>query len=435
MRFTIWGAGQRGERILRRLGEENIVAFLDTDCEKYGNIYLGKRVISFEEYKREYSDTVIIVSFLCDEESVAYLEDREINKYFLFSECPHEFQGTTGDIRILKEHIQKELQQGCRYGVYGHSLYSLFVYEWIKELIGEEVFFIGDENIPKGIAEVLRAEGYHYVPAEEILENNIDRILNCNYTEEELRKRKLTNVKIKNIWDCSCEIDAYHNNKIERFKSLHAGEKCFVVATGPSLRVEDLETLRKNQIVCFSMNFIGKVFSETNWRPRYYVAEDAYFLSNEDAQIDNMEAEYLFIADSDRSFWEKKHTSKILQWHLDISSCACLNMTKFSQDCARVIYCGRTVTYSCIQLAAYMGFKEIYLLGVDCTLVNKRHFYPVDEYDARSLPADYDKMVALWLDAYKKAREYADQNDIKIYNATRGGELEVFERVDFDSLF
>lgn len=37
--------------------------------------------------------------------------------------------------------------------------------------------------------------------------------------------------------------------------------------------------------------------------------------------------------------------------------------------------------------------------------------------------------------AYKAARKYADAHGIKIYNATRGGKLEVFERVDFDSLF
>ena len=37
--------------------------------------------------------------------------------------------------------------------------------------------------------------------------------------------------------------------------------------------------------------------------------------------------------------------------------------------------------------------------------------------------------------AYQSAKKYADAHGIKIYNATRGGNLEVFERVDFDSLF
>ena len=37
--------------------------------------------------------------------------------------------------------------------------------------------------------------------------------------------------------------------------------------------------------------------------------------------------------------------------------------------------------------------------------------------------------------AYQAAEKYAEEHGIKIYNATRGGRLEVFERVDFDSLF
>ena len=41
-----------------------------------------------------------------------------------------------------------------------------------------------------------------------------------------------------------------------------------------------------------------------------------------------------------------------------------------------------------------------------------------------------DKMI----DAYKVAKQYADDHNIKIYNATRGGKLEVFERVDLDDI-
>ena len=45
--------------------------------------------------------------------------------------------------------------------------------------------------------------------------------------------------------------------------------------------------------------------------------------------------------------------------------------------------------------------------------------------------------VSVWqMDvAYEAARKYADAHGIKIYNATRGGCLEAFPRVDFDSLF
>ena len=43
--------------------------------------------------------------------------------------------------------------------------------------------------------------------------------------------------------------------------------------------------------------------------------------------------------------------------------------------------------------------------------------------------------IDMQLAAYQKAKTYADTHNIKIYNATRGGKLEVFQRVEFDSLF
>ena len=56
---------------------------------------------------------------------------------------------------------------------------------------------------------------------------------------------------------------------------------------------------------------------------------------------------------------------------------------------------------------------------------------------------DIDKNIKIYpciygdkaLLAYKSTREYCDKNNIKISNATRGGKLEVFDRVDFDKLF
>ena len=88
-----------------------------------------------------------------------------------------------------------------------------------------------------------------------------------------------------------------------------------------------------------------------------------------------------------------------------------------------------TVTISLIQIAVYMGFKEIYLLSCDCDYSGpKQHF---TYYGMKSDSKAGDIMIL----AYQAAKDYADSHGIKIYNATRGGKLEVFEREDFDSLF
>ncbi|MEH7386550.1 hypothetical protein V7147_14245, partial [Bacillus sp. JJ1521] len=105
--------------------------------------------------------------------------------------------------------------------------------------------------------------------------------------------------------------------------------------------------------------------------------------------------------------------------------------TKFSGDAFAGVYDGYSITYSLIQIAVYMGFKEIYLLGVDCNYPKNmnHHFKEYGHVDPTFLSAR-DKMIS----AFNEARKYANRNNIKIYNATRGGMLEVFERVDLDEV-
>lgn len=108
----------------------------------------------------------------------------------------------------------------------------------------------------------------------------------------------------------------------------------------------------------------------------------------------------------------------------------------FTDDFSIRSYIGTTVTYTCMQLAVYMGFREIYLLGVDFSYGNSKknisytHFY--ESYKPEEKGIGYVKQVTL---AYESAKQYTDSHEIKIYNVTRGGKLGIFERVDFDSLF
>ena len=85
-----------------------------------------------------------------------------------------------------------------------------------------------------------------------------------------------------------------------------------------------------------------------------------------------------------------------------------------------------------IQMAVYMGFKEIYLLGCDCNYEDdpkKRYFVSHGVLDPTYKEAK-NRMCA----SYSVAKKYAEKHGIKIYNATRGGMLETFERVNLDQI-
>jgi hypothetical protein len=114
----------------------------------------------------------------------------------------------------------------------------------------------------------------------------------------------------------------------------------------------------------------------------------------------------------------------------------------FSDDIALSYDCG-SVSYIMLQLAFNMGFKEIYLLGMDNnfpllithdgTLVQDKsavhHFYD------NTNPTQVCYTKDLFEAGYIYAREFCRNKGVTICNATRGGKLDVFERVDFDSLF
>jgi len=223
--------------------------------------------------------------------------------------------------------------------------------------------------------------------------------------------------------------------------SVHGG-RCFIIGNGPSLLVEDLEILHKTNQVTFAVNSIYKVFDKTIWRPTYYfVLDPKMFLDNDFInQVNQMKClKFMTIDFARKEFFNEQ----IYYYETDLNSLYYYYFTprpKFSNN-IELMYRGGSVVYAAIQAAVSMGYDEIYLIGVDRkydvevtsdgTIIKhnvKKHFYGDD-------PVVMPVPLYLLDASFKCAREYCESHNIKIRNATRGGALEVFERVDFDSLF
>ncbi len=411
-KYVIWGAGIRGSRLQRSLGDERVVAYIDRNSEKWGTSYLGKTVIGFEEYKRDYATYKIVVSCEQEDEVKVTLKENHIQEFFLFSECPSEFQQPAYGDR-LEKFVKAYLKKEQEYVVYGDTVYANVLKEWIGELQNQNPQHAKNQEELKQ----LLLDGKELLLAKRVdNKKELDR-LGC---------------KVTDLFDCSDRIKEYHNPEIEALHNTHKGERCFIVATGPSLRFEDLETLRRNKEICFSMNSIYEAFGETRWRPDYFLVDDCYMLGDDNVDWDAIDAPNKLMGDTNEKFWNKKKKDKYLKYHQIYEMCQD-RLPHFTDDFSTRTYLGYTVTYTCIQLAAYMGFSKIYLLGVDFSYANERnatygHFYKEEKKEA----VGYTKEV---LNAYKATRKYADEHGIQVINATRGGKLEVFERVDFDSLF
>jgi len=237
------------------------------------------------------------------------------------------------------------------------------------------------------------------------------------------------------------EFKKYAN--VKKLKNKHDGERCFIVCTGPSLTVEDVDILKDE--ICFGINSITNIFGSTAWRPKYYAVANHKLLCNQLAEI--YKEEGLFCILYSNSTKHMKITDKEVLYQYPILNFVLkkneFKLSKkdeyiFSDDIYAGVTGGGTTTNAILQVAAYMGFKEIYLIGADCDFCGDQKYfrsggsdgdYAVKYTDEKAISAEERSIIG-----FIKAKEYADSHDFKIYNATRGGKLEVFTRVDLDEV-
>lgn len=219
--------------------------------------------------------------------------------------------------------------------------------------------------------------------------------------------------------------------KLRKLQNIHKNERCFIIATGPSMKMSDLKKLNKE--VTFGMNSLCRAFDETGWETTYFAIQDKSVYKKMYEDLGKLTTTKLFVSDDNSDVSQIK--CELFRYPLNIYNHKTVSkkfIYKYSDSICDEISAGFSITYSIIQIATYMGFKEIYLLGCDCNYVddkNKRHFIETGHYDPTYRTIG-DKMI----EAYKVAKKNADANNVKIYNSTRGGKLEVFERIDLDSV-
>ena len=116
------------------------------------------------------------------------------------------------------------------------------------------------------------------------------------------------------------------------------------------------------------------------------------------------------------------------------------NNSYIPKDIAEGFSTGFTVSFTMIQLAIYMGFEEIYLLGHDFSMPYYKDKWAIPhktiERNAHFGKNYSTKKTYLIkysnLQSFLHAKEYCDRNNIIIKNATRGGKLEVFDRISLE---
>lgn len=265
----------------------------------------------------------------------------------------------------------------------------------------------------------------------------------------EIRYKKTLLEKMRTVyWEMyyNCRAEALRiqhpasRKRICIFKNKYVGKRCFVIGNGPSLTVNDLDILASFGEVTFASNQIYKMFDKTKWRPTFYACSDEKLYKENCEVIDNIEGCDKFLP---LDLINAKNTERGFYYFTRIPSPRNRKEPKFTCNLSKRFGEGNTITYHMMQLAAGMGFTEIYLVGVDFSYAisigidgkivedkNVKNY----AWDSGQQPPNMPNIQWNYY-AYQSALKESTKHGIKIYNATRGGKLEVFERVDLDSLF
>lgn len=229
--------------------------------------------------------------------------------------------------------------------------------------------------------------------------------------------------------------------KLKQYKDIHRGQSCFLIGNGPSLRAEDLTIIHEAGIPSFGFNRVFYIFDQTLWRPTYYISQDEKILAGCVEQVNSLSLPHKFIPINHR-------------WYLNINIQDAeeflLSGVKdgefwFADNIAHSVCWANTVMYTAAQFAVYMGFQKLYLLGVD------HHYHisrdkngkiiiddSVKDYFSEKYNKDRDSLYIpstdISTETFYAMKKHCDERKIEVYNATRGGKLEVFPRLDFDSV-
>jgi hypothetical protein len=251
-------------------------------------------------------------------------------------------------------------------------------------------------------------------------------------------QRRAADIPHRLAWSSSSGFARTNRERLGAFAGRHTGQRCFILGNGPSLAKMDLGPLADE--VSFGLNRIYLLFDDLPFRPTYYCAANELVLEQfcDDIAALSMPR---FLSWSGRQRFDPQDESILY-----LKQALTLN-DFFGYDARRAVCSGGTVTYLAIQLAWFMGFQQVILLGVDHSFADKgvpnHEELRESAVDENHFHPDYFPKGSRWQlpdllrseGAYRLARDAFEAEGRQILDATVGGQLEVFEKVRFESLF
>lgn len=233
---------------------------------------------------------------------------------------------------------------------------------------------------------------------------------------------------------------------LKGYKNLHKGERVFLIGTGPSLKAADLDLIKDEYAI--GCNMLYKLYGQTVWRPTYYCMTDRVYAKHQSQEM---------VEQVDVPIFTPRSTYKRMTGKSDrivyVNDIYDYETYKIRGKMLSYCWLKASVMLFMMELAVYMGFSEIYLLGVDCTNTYTANGHFTKDYMKEDTKKAEDQRIRRDLkkkqltpeemglhnyrrsiEAYQVVHEFTLAHGVQIFNATRGGDLEVFPRVVLENI-
>lgn len=223
-------------------------------------------------------------------------------------------------------------------------------------------------------------------------------------------------------------------SRLARFRGRHDGERVVLVANGPSLNRMNLRFLQRETTI--GLNKIYQGVQRFRFYPRYLVAVNRKVLEQAYREIAAMRCVKLIGERGSDLLPEDA-----LTYHLRTKN----PPSRFCKDIERGVHEGWTVTYAALQIAYYMGFREVVIIGMD-----HRFKFSGEPNESRMLEgSDTNHFSTEYFagrtwdnpdlqrseESYRIARQVLEADGRRIIDATVDGDCNVFEKCDYRTLF
>ena len=221
---------------------------------------------------------------------------------------------------------------------------------------------------------------------------------------------------------------------LTRFKDRHAQGRCVIVCNGPSLNRMDLSLLRHEIVIGLNKIYLG--LDRFGFYPKYLVAVNEKVITQSVAEFAKMNC-IKFIGE--RGAYAIPEGS--LTYHLATKK----PPHRFCKDISVGLREGGTVTYAALQIAYYMGFSEVIIVGMDHSFQysgaphetrkmegpDPNHFSP--SYFGGQLWDNPD--LERSEESYRIARKVFEADGRRIIDATLNGACDIFEKTPYSDVF